>query len=206
MHGRTPTQKIGEPSNSEFLAEIKKSIAIPMIANGDVKTLNDANELYEQTNCDGTMSARGILTNPTLFSGTDVTSVSCLQDWIDIVHANPNVTFQCFHHHLSFMMEKMLRRKQRVEFNGFSNKGQVYDFLEQRFGIVPDRCWGDETVVCEYDESKFRQRSNEHSIETERGYDSSKNAGKFFENQVVNEDEDESDDGVNLMDSNIFDT
>lgn len=77
VHGRSPTQKIGEPSNVEYLAEIKKSISIPMVANGDVKTLDGANELYEQTKCDGLMSARGILTNPTLFAGTNTTPVSC---------------------------------------------------------------------------------------------------------------------------------
>lgn len=207
MHGRTPTQKIGEPSNAEYLAEIKKSISIPMVANGDVRTLDGANELYEQTNCDGMMSARAILTNPTLFAGTDVTTVQCLQNWIDIVHANPNVTFQCFHHHLSFMMEKMLKRKQRIEFNQYFNKEQVYAFLEQQYGIVPDQSKNGEVVVCEYDENTFRQRSKEHIIETNRlEYNSGNNPGKFFESQLTNEEDSGSDDdGVNFMDSNIFD-
>lgn len=178
------------------------------MANGDVRTLDGANELYEQTKCDGAMSARGILSNPTLFAGTNVTPVSCLQDWLDIVHANPNVTFQCFHHHLSFMMEKMLKRKQRVEFNQFFNKEQVYDFLEQRYGIVPDQSTNGEAVVCEYDENKFRQRSKEHDIETKRiEYNSGNNPGKFFESQLTNDEDGHSDnDGLNFMDSNIFDS
>lgn len=182
-----------------------------MVANGDVKTLNDANELYKRTKCDGAMSARGILTNPTLFAGTDVTPLSCLQDWIDIVHANPNVTFQCFHHHLSFMMEKLLKRKQRIEFNEFSNKRQVYDFLHHRFDIVPDESKNGEVIVCEYDESAFRQRSNDHDSEMKRiTYDSGSNPGKFFESQLENGEEnkenDTSDGGLDFMDSNIFDT
>lgn len=210
IHGRTPTQKIGEPSNADYLAEIKKSIAIPMIANGDVKTLDEANELHQKTKCDGAMSARGILSNPTLFAGTDSPSVSCLQNWIDIVDANPNVTFQCFHHHLSFMMEKMLRKKQRVAFNQLTNKQQVCDFLEQHFGIVTDRSkTGGEPVVCEYDDSKFRQRSTDHDREIKRiEYNSGNNAGKFFESQLANDegdsDCDDDDDGVGF--SNIFDT
>lgn len=180
-----------------------------MVANGDVRTLDDANELYEQTKCDGLMSARGILSNPTLFSGTNVTTIACLQDWTDIVHANPNVTFQCFHHHLSFMMEKMIKRKQRAEFNRFFNKEQVYDFLDRQYGIVPNRSQNGESIVCEYDENKFRQRSREHEIETNRfEYNSGNNPGKFFESQLNSEEESGSDDdgdALNFMDSNIFD-
>lgn len=208
VHGRTPTQKISVPSNAEYLAEIKKSISIPMVANGDIKTLGGANELFQQTQCDGLMSARGILSNPTLFSGTDVTPISCLQDWIDIAHANPNITFQCFHHHLSFMMEKMMKRRQRVEFNQYFNKEQVYEFLERQYGIVPDQSKNGETVVCQYDENKFRERCKEHEIQTKRiEYDSENNPGKFFESQLkLDEEIDPDDDGLNFMDSNIFDT
>lgn len=207
VHGRTPTQKIGEPSNVEYLAEIKKSISIPMVANGDIRTLDGANELYEQTKCDGLMSARGILSNPTLFAGTDTTTVACLQHWIDIANANPNVTFQCFHHHLSFMMEKMLKRKQRIEFNQYSNKEQVYAFLENQFGIMADQSINGEVLVCEYDENKFRQRSREHDIDQNRiEYNSGNNPGKFFESQLTNDEESDSDDGgINFMDCNIFD-
>lgn len=45
IHGRTPSQRIGEPSNNEFLREVKQSISIPMIANGDCKSLMDADEM-----------------------------------------------------------------------------------------------------------------------------------------------------------------
>ncbi|KAJ6649995.1 tRNA-dihydrouridine(20a/20b) synthase [NAD(P)+]-like, partial [Pseudolycoriella hygida] len=205
VHGRTPSQKIGEPSNVEYLAEIKKSISIPMVANGDVRTLDGANELFGQINCDGLMAARGILSNPALFSGASITPVSCLQDWVNIVHANPNVTFQCFHHHLSFMMEKILKRKQRVEFNQFFNKDQVHEFLQQQFGIIPTQLNVDGSIVCEYDENKFRVRSVDHVNETEcSAYQSNNNPGKFFQSKL-SKDKNNSIDGLDFMDSNIFD-
>lgn len=130
-----------------------------------------------------------------------------LQDWIDIVHANRDVTFQCFHHHLSFMMEKMLKRKQRVEFNQYLNKDQVYDFLEQHYNVIPDRSKNGAPIVCQYDESKFRERLKEHDIETKRiEYNSGNNKGKFFESRLQKDEESDSDDGLNFMDSNIFNT
>lgn len=110
------------------------------------------------------------------------------------------------------MMEKMIKRKQRVEFNQYFTKEQVLDFLEQQYGIVPDRSMNGEAVVCEYDENNFRQRSEAHNIETNRiEYNSGNNAGKFFESQLTNDDvvggdSDDDDDGLNFMDSNIFDT
>lgn len=61
VHGRTPSQKIAEPSNNDFLREVKQSISVPLIANGDCKSLDDADEMHRLIGCDGVMAARGIL-------------------------------------------------------------------------------------------------------------------------------------------------
>jgi len=35
--------------------------------------------------CVGVMSARGLLANPTMFTGASCTTVECLQDWVSRV-------------------------------------------------------------------------------------------------------------------------
>lgn len=52
IHGRTPSQKT-EPVNVAAFIEVQKSIAIPLIINGDIKHLDDAKKLASLTNCNG---------------------------------------------------------------------------------------------------------------------------------------------------------
>lgn len=57
---------VGE-SNWEIIAKIKKSIKIPVIANGGIETYDDAVRCLKETGCDGVMSAEAILEYPALF-------------------------------------------------------------------------------------------------------------------------------------------
>lgn len=218
MHGRTPYQKIREPSNEDALAEIKKSITIPLIANGDVKTLAGANELYERIGCDGIMSARAILSNPGLFAGYNTTPMECVQDWINLVAAvGDAITFQCFHHHLTFMMEKMMRRRVRVQFNNFTTKEEVLVFLEQHFGIVPQLAGELDAAVPDigqlirgdFDETNYKARlknleleEEEKRVQLERHlYDSTESEGKYFKSKM----DSNCDNGLDFMESSLFD-
>lgn len=179
-----------------------------MVANGDCKSLEDANRMYEEIHCDGVMAARGILANPTLFSGEyETTPVKCVQDWLNLAYAaDTGITFQCFHHHLTFMMEKLLRRKERLGFNCFSKKQQIYDFLKERFGIVPEVIneYGSEgNILCEYDDVKYKERIQLQIDEDAKRYNSENSCGKFFLSQlnddVLGDDEDNDDDGLNCL-------
>lgn len=79
MHGRTRLQKSTEPVNFEGIKLVKESINVPVIANGSIFSLKDADEMYEKTGVDGVMSARGLLQNPALFAGYDVTPWECIE-------------------------------------------------------------------------------------------------------------------------------
>lgn len=54
IHGRTASQHTGN-INSEILKLVKEAVNCPIIANGDVKTLDDCFDLQEKTNCNGTI-------------------------------------------------------------------------------------------------------------------------------------------------------
>lgn len=136
IHARTPEMRC-EPINLDNLKLIRDSVKLPLIANGDVKSLENAENLYRESNCDAIMSARGILTNPALFSGYSVTPLNCVQDWLDITSTIPT-PFTCFHHHLVFMLEKILPKKSRMFFNNLQNKTSVLEFLKDTYGLKPN--------------------------------------------------------------------
>lgn len=197
VHGRTPFQKTSHPVNIEAIADIKKSIKIPLIANGDIKSLEDAENIHSLTNCNGVMTARGILANPTIFTGTTVTPISCIQNWLNIVtSAGDTITFQCLHHHLTFMMEKLLSRKQRVIFNNFTKKQQVFDFLNEYFDLRPETnsvMLND--IVCEYSDSESIVKDNPNM------YSSDNTKGVYFNSKIEKNDNFEFD----FMESSLFD-
>lgn len=53
VHGRTAADKTNVPVNKDALKEIKASLSIPMVANGDIFSLQDADEMHRITGCDG---------------------------------------------------------------------------------------------------------------------------------------------------------
>ncbi|MBN2724566.1 MAG: tRNA dihydrouridine synthase DusB [Deltaproteobacteria bacterium] len=64
VHGRTRSQIYTGSSNPEIIRDVKKSVKVPVIANGDIKTAADAARILEITGADGVMLARGTFGNP----------------------------------------------------------------------------------------------------------------------------------------------
>lgn len=132
VHGRTPFQKNSEDVDISALKDLCDSLSIPVIANGGVKSLNDADKIYESVKCCGVMAASGLLTNPALFTGAKQTPYSCVKLWMEIKDQSADrITFQCYHHHLVFMMEKVLTRKQRQVFNLLKDFESVDNYIKE---------------------------------------------------------------------------
>ncbi len=66
VHGRHREQFYSGKADYNIIKEVKNSVSIPVIGNGDVFSVEDALNLINQTNCDGIMVARGVLGNPWL--------------------------------------------------------------------------------------------------------------------------------------------
>lgn len=64
LHGRTRVQMYEGKANWDIIREVKQSINIPLIGNGDVQTPHDAKRMLEETGCDGVMIGRAALGNP----------------------------------------------------------------------------------------------------------------------------------------------
>lgn len=68
LHGRTRQQMYAPPVDRKMIAEVKKNIGIPLIANGDITDGISAAQMIEETNCDYLMVGRGALGRPWVFS------------------------------------------------------------------------------------------------------------------------------------------
>ncbi|MBM3556498.1 MAG: tRNA dihydrouridine synthase DusB [Alphaproteobacteria bacterium] len=64
VHGRTRNQLYTGRADWDFIAEVKQAVRIPVIANGDVVTLDDASEILARSRADGVMIGRGAYGRP----------------------------------------------------------------------------------------------------------------------------------------------
>ncbi|WP_075979851.1 tRNA dihydrouridine synthase DusB [Bacillus massilinigeriensis] len=64
LHGRTRVQMYEGKANWDIIREVKQSVNIPIIGNGDVQTPQDAKRMMDETGCDGVMIGRAALGNP----------------------------------------------------------------------------------------------------------------------------------------------
>ena len=71
LHGRTRSQKYRGRANWDAIATLKQSVNVPVLGNGDVRTVADIDRLKAYTNCDGVMIGRAALGNPWLLARVD---------------------------------------------------------------------------------------------------------------------------------------
>jgi tRNA-dihydrouridine synthase B len=67
VHARHAKQRSRDLPTWAAIGEIKNISTIPIIGNGDVKSIHDAEQLMKQSNCDGVMIARAAIQNPWMF-------------------------------------------------------------------------------------------------------------------------------------------
>jgi nifR3 family TIM-barrel protein len=76
VHGRTKAQAYKGEADWDAIAAIKQAVRIPVIGNGDVRTVADIARIRAQTSCDAVMIGRAAIGNPWIFAGQDRETVS----------------------------------------------------------------------------------------------------------------------------------
>ena len=67
VHGRTREQYYSGEADWDIIRQVKETVHIPVIGNGDVTSAEKAAEMRKITGCDGVMIGRGVQGNPWIF-------------------------------------------------------------------------------------------------------------------------------------------
>lgn len=135
IHGRLKAQRSSTPPDYEAVRILKEYARVPIVANGDAYTLRGVNDIAEQTGVDGVMAARGMLENPAMFAGYDVTPVECVRMFLGYMVRCP-IPFQLVQYHVCEMTAKMegMGKKQKRALMDCRDLLELIDVVEERWG------------------------------------------------------------------------
>lgn len=95
VHPRTRAQGYSGDPNLDIIKQVKESVSIPVIGNGNITDIESAKHMFEYTGCDAIMIGRGCLGNPWLMKK--------LVTYFESGTILPDPTYEekikmCFHH------------------------------------------------------------------------------------------------------------
>lgn len=103
IHGRCKSDMYRGEVNLDYIKIVKESVSIPVVGNGDIKTIEDAKKMLEYTKVDGIMIGRASLGNPWL--------IRDLVDYFDGKTLLPSPTLQEKKEMIKYHFSELLKIK-----------------------------------------------------------------------------------------------
>lgn len=135
---RSASQSFSSPNSQLTFDGGGAGGSVPCVANGDVWSLDEADTWRSHTGASGIMSARGLLSNPALFTQRNshlCTPSSAMREFAALSPAW-SLPFALFHRHIAYMLEGIatrggLWRQEAIYFNSLASIASVMDWLEE---------------------------------------------------------------------------
>ena len=149
VHGRTRTEFYSGSANLDIIKQVKQSVKIPVIGNGDIIDEDSAEKMFKYTGVDGIMIGRGSFGNPWIFKKI----LTYLQTGKKLENPNNNEKLQIIKKHINLELQekgengiKELRKhiswytknmqnssEFRNKINKIDNSNELLEILEQYF-------------------------------------------------------------------------
>ena len=149
VHGRTRTEFYSGSANLDIIKQVKQSVKIPVIGNGDIIDEESAENMFKYTGVDGIMIGRGTFGNPWIFKKI----LTYLQTGKKLENPNNNEKLQIIKKHIKLELQekgengiKELRKhiswytknmqnssEFRNKINKIDNTYELLEILEQYF-------------------------------------------------------------------------
>ena len=145
VHGRTQEQGYGGDANWDAIAEVKAAVKIPVIGNGDVKSVADIERMKVHTGCEAVMIGRAAIGNPWIFSRLDRTQVTSeMLHQMVRQHLERNVAFYGPHkglilfrkHALQYLKLQRLPRATRTKIILQENADGFLSLLDEALALL----------------------------------------------------------------------
>ena len=152
IHGRTREEYYSGRADWNIIRRVKEAVNIPVIGNGDVKTKEDAERMFKETNVDGIMIGRAAIGNPWIFEETihylegkeqrNITNQEKLN--IIVEHINlaveekgESIAIKEMRKHLAYYIKNMKdASRTREKINKIDTKTELIDCLNEYFETI----------------------------------------------------------------------